>query len=406
MALAWRMSEESWFDGVDWLDNLKLRAGWGQIGNDKISSDSFLLTMFNSGPTFVDYVLGREQALVDGATVLTWVNAGGKWETTEQWNVGLDFGFWGGLLSGSLDVYQRDTKEMLLGVKAPAHVGNRYDAVANVGTVRNQGLELALDHQNRIGKVTYSIGGNLSFVKNELTALNGGNPVYGDVTICNEGLPLYTIWGYEYDGIYQSDTEAWQHMHAYDYNELPYHAGDARFVDQNGDGKIDDEDKVDLGNPFPWLTYGLNLGAEFYGFDVNVFFQGVYGNKIYNNVRVRTEGKGTEATLGTQMRDVWSVDNPDGSIPNPYGNSINYATSSRFVESGAYLRLKNLQVGYTIPQEITKKAGIDRCRFYVTGSNLLTFTKYTGYDPEVGGGVDYGNYPQSRTWMFGINLDF
>ena len=406
MALAWRMSEESWFDGVDWLDNLKLRAGWGQIGNDKISSDSFLLTMFNSGPTFVDYVLGREQALVDGATVLTWVNAGGKWETTEQWNVGLDFGFWGGLLSGSLDVYQRDTKEMLLGVKAPAHVGNRYDAVANVGTVRNQGLELALDHQNRIGKVTYSIGGNLSFVKNELTALNGGNPVYGDVTICNEGLPLYTIWGYEYYGIYQSDTEAWQHMHAYDYNELPYHAGDARFVDQNGDGKIDDEDKVDLGNPFPWLTYGLNLGAEFYGFDVNVFFQGVYGNKIYNNVRVRTEGKGTEATLGTQMRDVWSVDNPDGSIPNPYGNSINYATSSRFVESGAYLRLKNLQVGYTIPQEITKKAGIDRCRFYVTGSNLLTFTKYTGYDPEVGGGVDYGNYPQSRTWMFGINLDF
>ena len=275
-----------------------------------------------------------------------------------------------------------------------------------MGTVRNQGLELALDHQNRIGKVTYSIGGNLSFVKNELTALNGGNPVYGDVTICNEGLPLYTIWGYEYDGIYQSDTEAWQHMHAYDYNELPYHAGDASFVDQNGDGKIDDEDKVDLGNPFPWLTYGLNLGAEFYGFDVNVFFQGVYGNKIYNNVRVRTEGKGTEATLGTQMRDVWSVDNPDGSIPNPYGNSINYATSSRFVESGAYLRLKNLQVGYTIPQEITKKAGIDRCRFYVTGSNLLTFTKYTGYDPEVGGGVDYGNYPQSRTWMFGINLDF
>ena len=137
-----------------------------------------------------------------------------------------------------------------------------------------------------------------------------------------------------------------------------------------------------------------------------MFFQGVYGNKIYNNVRVRTEGKGTEATLGTQMRDVWSVDNPDGSIPNPYGNSINYATSSRFVESGAYLRLKNLQVGYTIPQEITKKAGIDRCRFYVTGSNLLTFTKYTGYDPEVGGGVDYGNYPQSRTWMFGINLDF
>lgn len=407
LALAWRVNEESWMKQFSNLDNLKLRAGWGQIGNDKISTDSFILKMFNSGPTFVDYVFGKEQALVNGATVLTWVNKGGKWETTEQWNVGLDFGFWHGLLSGTLDVYQRDTKEMLLGVKAPAHVGNRYDAVANVGTVRNQGVELTLDHQNRVGKVSYNIGGNVSFVKNELTALNGGSPVYGDVTVCDEGYPLYTIWGYEYAGIYGSDTEAWQHMYYYkSYEELPYHAGDAKFVDQNNDGKIDDDDKVNLGNPFPWLTYGLNFGAEFYNFDVSIFFQGVYGNSIYNNVRIRTEGKGTEATLGTQMRNVWSVNNPDGDIPNPYGNSINYATSSRFVESGAYFRLKNLQIGYTIPQKITQKAFIERCRIYVTGSNLLTLTGYTGYDPEVGGGVDYGNYPQSRTWMFGINLDF
>lgn len=411
-ALAWRVSEESFMESFSNLDNLKLRVGWGQIGNDKIGNDSFILKVFNSGPTFVDYPLGINQELQTGATVLTWVNSGGKWETTEQWNIGLDFGFWNGLLSGSVDLYNRDTKEMLLGVTAPAHVGNRYSAVKNVGTVRNQGIELALDHSNSIGKVNYSIGGNVSFVKNELTALNGGAPVYGDVTISNEGLPLYTFWGYEYEKIYQSDTEAWGHLTYYeDIDQLPYHAGDAKFKDLSGpdgepDGKIDDYDKTNIGNPFPWLTYGLNMGAEFHGLDLQLFFQGVYGNKIYNQMRVRTEGKGTEATLGTQMRDVWSTSNLSGSIPNPYGNSANYAASSRFIESGAYFRLKNVQLGYTIPQKYTKKAYIERCRFYVTANNLFTITKYTGYDPEVGGGVDYGNYPQSRTFMFGVNLDF
>ena len=411
-ALAWRISDEPFMKDYTFLDNLKLRAGWGQIGNDKIGSNSFILKVFNTGPTFVDYPLGENQDLQTGSTVLTWVNSGGKWETTEQLNVGLDFGFFNGLLNGSVDLYKRDTKEMLLGVKAPAHVGNRYDAVKNVGTVMNKGIEIALDHNNRIQNVNYSIGGNVSFVKNELTALNGGNPVYGDFTISDEGLALYTFWGYKYEGIYKSDTEAWQHLYSYtDIDELPYHAGDAKFADISGpdgkpDGKIDDYDKTDLGNPFPWLTYGINLSADFYNFDIAMFFQGVYGNKIYNQMRVRTEGKGTESTLGTQMRDVWTTNNQNGSIPNPYGSSNNYAASSRFIESGAYLRLKNLQVGYTIPQVYTKKVGIDRFRLYVSASNLFTITDYTGYDPEVMNGVDYGNYPQSRTILFGVNLDF
>ncbi|NDV46810.1 TonB-dependent receptor [Paludibacter sp. 221] len=411
-ALAWRISEESFMDDFDNLDNLKLRAGWGQIGNDKIGDDSFILKVFNSGPTFVDYPFGETSKTQTGATVLTWVNSGGKWETTEQLNIGVDFGFWNGLLSGNVDLYQRDTKEMLLPVTAPAHVGNRYDAVKNVGTVRNQGIEIALDHSNKIGKVSYNIGGNVSFVRNELTALNGGAPIYGDVTVSNEGLPLYTFWGYNYLGIYKDDTEAWRHLYSYeDIDQLPYHAGDAKFEDISGpdgapDGKIDDYDKTSLGNPFPWLTYGVNLGAEFYGVDIQLFFQGVYGNEIYNKMRVRTEGKGTEAALGTQMRDAWTVNNQTGTIPNPYGNSNNYATSSRFVESGAYFRLKNVQVGYTIPKKHTEKLFISRCRLYVTANNLFTITKYTGYDPEVGGGVDYGNYPQSRTFMFGINMDF
>nr|MDA3853048.1 TonB-dependent receptor [Bacteroidales bacterium] len=191
------------------------------------------------------------------------------------------------------------------------------------------------------------------------------------------------------------------------------------------DGLIDDFDKKDIGNPFPWLTYGLNLSAEYKGFDMQIFFQGVYGNEIYNAVRHRTEGAGNESTLSTSMRDVWvdytdvmkqsmenyGIDwtkliNTDGSIPNPIGNPMNRETSDRLVESGAYFRLKNLQLGYTLPKAITEQAGIGRCRFYVSGTNLFTITQYTGYDPEVGSGIDYGNYPQARTVTLGVNLDF
>lgn len=405
-AFAWRISDEPWMKDMTQIDHLKLRAGWGQIGNDKIASDNFILKMFNSGPTFVDYVLGQDQQLANGATVLTYVNQGGKWETTEQWNVGMDFGLFNNLISGNADFFVRDTKEMLLSVKAPAQVGNRYDPVANVGTVRNQGVELTLEHHGKKGKLSYDLSGNVSFVENRLTALNGGDRVYGDRSISDEGYPLYTFWGYQYDGIYKSDDEALTYLDGYTSETIPFHAGDARYADLNLDGIISDADKKNIGNPFPWLTYGFNAGVNYGNFDLQLFLQGVSGNKIYNALRTRTEGKGVEATLGTQMRNVWTTASPYGDIPNPYGTSLNFETSSRFVESGAYLRLKNIQLGYSLPKTLINEIGIQRIRLYLTGSNLLTLTPYTGYDPEVGNGVDYGNYPQSRTLMFGVNAEF
>lgn len=408
-ALAWRISEEPWMKGIQNMDNMKIRFGWGQIGNDKVGSDAFNLTMFNSGPTFVDYVFGQTQQLANGATVLTYVNAGGKWETTEQINAAVDFAFFNGLISGSVDVFNRDTKDMILPVTAPAQVGNRYSPSANVGTVRNQGIEITLEHHNKIGKINYSLNGNVSFINNKLIALNGGSRLYFDRTTINEGDPLFTFWGYKYLGVYQTDAEATTYLPGYKAGENPFKAGDAKFADLNGDGKIDldgNNDKTALGNPFPWLTYGLNASADYMGFDIQLFFQGVYGNKIYNAERERTEGKGLEATLSTTMRDVWTASNPTGSIPNPYGSSISMYNSSRFLEDGAYLRLKNVQIGYTIQANITKQAKINRIRVYASANNLLTFTNYTGYDPEVGSGVDYGNYPQSRTIMLGINVDF
>lgn len=406
MAAAWRISEEPFLKDVDILDNLKLRVGWGQIGNEKIGSNSFTQVMFNAGPTFVDYPLGVNQELVPGATVLTYVNTGGMWETTEQINVGVDFGLWNGKLVGTVDLFKRDTKNMLLSVAAPAHVGNRYASTANVGTVSNKGIELTLAHYNRVGEFNYSINGNVSFIDNELTALNGGERVYGDRSICDMGLPLWTLWGYEYEGIYRTNEEVLEHQHAQSALTVTEHAGDARYKDQNGDGLINDDDLVALGNAFPWLTYGLNFSLDWRGLDVSIFFQGVYGNEIYNALRLRTEGKGQEATLSTSMRDVWSITNPKGSIPNPWGSSRNFENSSRYVEDGSYLRLKDLTIGYTLPKRWTDKMHMQRWRFYISATNLLTFTKYSGYDPEVGGGVDYGNYPQSRTIMFGTNINF
>ncbi|MFI3239577.1 MAG: TonB-dependent receptor [Bacteroidales bacterium] len=405
-SLAWKISDEEFMKGIDCLNFLKVRAGWGQIGNDKIGNDSFTLTVFNSGPTFTDYVLGTTQDLATGATVLTYVNNGGKWETTEQINVGIDFGLFGNKFTGTLDLYQRDTKDMLLSVTAPAHVGNRYAALANVGTVSNKGVELSLTYQSSVADLNYNITGNVAFVDNELTELNGGSVVYGDKTICDEGLSLYSFYGYEYAGIYQSDAEALEYLDGYTADDIPYHAGDAIYVDQNGDGIIDDDDKTVIGDQYPSITYGLNIGADWRGFDVQIFFQGVYGNEIFNALRQRTEWDGTESTLSTTMRDVWTTTNTDGTIPNPYGTSNNNWDSSRFIEDGSYLRLKNVQIGYTIPRNVIRKAGLQGCRVYLSGSNLLTFTNYTGYDPEVGGGVDYGNYPQSRTFMLGTTINF
>ena len=404
-AAAWRIGKEQWMSGVTWLEDLKIRVGWGRIGNDKIGDNAFLLTMMNAGPTFVDYVLGQDQALATGATILTYVNNGGKWEATEQWNAGVDFGFFKNRFTGTIDLFQRDTKDMLLSVTAPAHVGNRYSATANVGTVRNRGVEVTLNHRNQIGDVSYNIGGNVSFISNELTALNGGEKVWGDRTVCDEGLPLYSFWGYEYDGIFRTDEEISTHLWA-DGASAGYNPGDVRFRDINSDGKIDENDKTAIGNPFPWLTYGLNLGLEWKGVDLQLFFQGVYGNEIYNALRLRTEGSGNEATLSTAMRDVWTMDNPDGSIANPLGNPINKENSSRYVEDGSYMRLKNVQIGYTLPSRWTERIKMSRCRIYLSGSNVFTLTDYSGYDPEVGGGVDYGNYPQSRTFMLGVNINF
>ncbi len=427
MSLAWRLSQESFMEGAStWLDNLKIRAGYGRVGNDDVPNGSFIPTMGTGMDVFYGYPLGLTPVIQPGAAVLTQVNVDGKWETNEQWDAAVDFSFWGSKLSGTVEYFRRNTLDALMYVKAPAQVGNMYDLIRNVGLIRNEGFELTLDHRYTVGKFSYNIGGNLSYIKNMLVETNGGSPLWGDRIKTDAGMPLNSFWGYEYEGIYQSDEEALEHLYSYTSETIGVHAGDAKYKDLNNDGKIDDNDQTYIGNPFPKLTYGLSLGADFYGVDIQLFFQGVYGNSVYNALRLRTEGAGDECTLSTSMRDVWvgytpiiqnalvsagvnyfELENRDGTIPNPKGSPMNTENSSRFVEDGSYLRLKNLQIGYTLPKDITKKFYVERLRVYMTASNLFTLTKYSGYDPEVGTyAVDYGNYPQSRTFTFGLNVNF
>ena len=431
VALAWRLSEEPFMRDLDldWLDNIKIRAGFGQVGNDGINSNSFQYAMGSSVNVFYGYPLGPEQDAgnaTGGAAVLTLVDENGKWETNQQWDAGIDFAFWNGMLSGTIDYFHRSTVDAILFVNAPAQVGNRYSLARNVGNILNEGVEISLNHENKVGEIHYSIGANVSFLHNELTKLNGGSPLWGDRTKTDEGMALNSFWGYNYEGIYQTDQEALEQLYTYTETTIGVHAGDARYTDVNGDGKLDEDDKMVIGNPFPKLTYGLNFGMDLYGVDIQLFFQGAAGNKIYNAQRQMLEGDGSGYALADYMKDeVWvgyteavqnallargvnyfELENRNGTIPNPLGSPTNTENSTRFIEDGSYLRLKNLQIGYTFPLKWTQKFRCSRLRVYATASNLFTITKYKGYDPEVGGGVDYGNYPQSRTFTFGLNANF
>ncbi|MBP9016812.1 MAG: TonB-dependent receptor [Paludibacteraceae bacterium] len=426
-SLGWRASEEEFFAPLrSVFDSFKLRVGWGQIGNENISSNNYFAKV-QTGSQFVSYVLGDDQHMAYGATMVSLPTEFLKWETTEQTNVGLDVSFLNNRLYGNIDYYVRDTKDMLLNVVLPEHIGMLFSSPDNVGKVRNSGLELLVNWKNRISKdVDYSLSANLSTVKNRFVEMGTSSPIYSEgfkgenLVVSKEGSPLYSFYGYTFDGIFQNQQEVDEYVKR-DENGTPLRdengdleyiipgvqPGDVRYVDKNHDGQITDLDKSILGSSFPTLTYGFNASLGYKGFDVSLFFQGVSGNKIYNCNRVFLEGgEGAKVTnLGTDMLHAFTLEHPSATIPRAYGRASNYWASDRFLEDGSYLRLKNAQIGYSLPRNVLSNAKIESCRFYVSGSNLLTFTNYSGYDPEASfSGVDRGNYPQAITFLFGVQL--
>lgn len=408
VSMGWVINREDFFN-FEPLSLLKVRGSWGRNGNDRIGSYGFTSVVLNGQ----NYTFGAEENITNGAIALTISNPDLQWETVTQTNLGLDFEFWEGKLYGSADYYIKNTVDMLYNAPIPGIVGAAAPT-RNIGEVQNKGIELLVNTRGEIGGLDYEIGGNIAFSNNEVKFLGGGDPTFsgntfvqGAIAKTDIGQPIASFFGYKTDGIFQTQQEVEDHA----FQSTGTAPGDIRFQDLNEDGIVNADDRTYIGNPSPDFIYGMNLGLGYKGFDLSAFIQGVHGNEIFNaSVRYDKVGGNRPASI----LERWTgpgTSNFEPKVGITDANNNNRA-SDRFVEDGSYLRLKNVQVGYTLPNGLLKRFDISKLRFYVSGQNLLTKTNYTGYDPEIGTrgpleiGIDRGFYPSSRTILGGLQLTF
>lgn len=411
VSAGWVLSREEFWN-ANLVNFLKLRASWGQNGNDRIGDYGFTTIVFSGQ----NYTFGPGQVITNGSVALTAANPDLKWETITQTDVGLDAELLEGRLNFTGDFYIKNTSDMLYAAPIPLTAGTA-PPVRNVASVRNTGWELALNYRNRDHALKYSAGGNIAFVKNEVTSLGeGGEPVFAgrvqsanaNVTKTEVGQPIGAFFGFVTDGIFQNTDEIARHA----FQNEATSPGDIRFKDLNGDGVINNDDQTWIGNPAPDFIYGMTFDLEFKGFDLGVFLQGSHGNDIYN-ATVRYDF--TYVNRPASVLNRWT--GPGTSNVEPRVNlndpNQNARVSDRFVENGAYLRVKNMQLGYSLPASLLRKLRFEKFRLYVSAQNLFTLTRYTGMDPEIGAyggaleaGIDRGFYPQARVWLGGINVSF
>ena len=414
---AWRVSEESFMEDVDFVTDLKVRGGYGINGNDGIGD--FLFTTGIEG--FRNYILGPGNEVFPGATVAGSGNPDLKWEESRQTNVGVDVALFDARLEVTADYFVKNTVDLLLGVPQLSTSGaQRFGQVQNAGDIRNRGVELSLGWNDTAlgGDFTYRLQGNIATVSNEVTGLGataeltGGNYRQGPVTRTVVGQPIGSYYGHVTDGIFQTQEEVDNHA----FQEQGTAPGDIRFRDLNDDGVINDADRTFLGNPFPDFTYGLNGSFAYAGFDVNFYLQGVAGNELFAAYEFYTLGSGI-FNLEEDALDRWNGPGTSNDMPRLTVNDPNQNTriSDRYVRDGSYLRLKNLTFGYTVPDRLFESVGasVRRARLFVGAQNLLTFTGYNGFDPEIGErngvldrGIDRGVYPQARTYTVGLDFQF
>jgi len=413
LSLGWRISEEDFMKSLEGVSDLKLRASYGETGNDRIGDYVYQATI-NSN---FFYPLGG--TLQPGSTISALANADLRWETTIMKNIGLDVGLFRDKLNLSFEWFDNRTEGMILGVPIPPSLGFDGAPVANVGTVNNRGVELTLGYRKYEGDFQFSIDGNIGFVRNELVSLGVGNTIFGPefqgdpMTFTEEGRPIAYFFGWIADGLFQEGDETSQQPNA--------SAGDIRFRDINDDGEITAADRTFLGHYLPDFTYGLNFSANYKNFDFTMFLQGVQGNEVFNLLRYHTEGMTRLFNASTVVLDRWTPTNTNTDVPRAISGdpNRNARASSRWIEDGSYMRVKNLIVGYSIPSAALNtwsKGTISKVRVYFMAQNPLTFTNYTGYDPEIaaraginstlGQGIDYGQFPAARTFIGGLQLTF
>ncbi|MDQ3015108.1 MAG: TonB-dependent receptor [Bacteroidota bacterium] len=407
----WIISHEDFWTSEK-IDFVKLRASWGQNGNDRIGDYSFT-TVVSSGQ---NYAFGPNETITNGSVALNAANPDLKWETSTQTDIGLDVELMEGRINFTTDYYIKKTTDMLYAAPIPL-VGGTAAPIQNIATAENMGFEFALGYRNIDHALRYYFGGNIAFIKSEVTGLGvGGEPVFsGYVQAANTnaaktdvGHPLASFFGYVTDGIFQTQDEV--EAAAFQSNETA--PGDIRFKDLDGNGVIDVNDQTYIGNPTPKITYGINGDVEWKGIELNIFLQGTSGNDIFNNtvrydfIYVNRPASVLERWTGPGT----SNDEPRVNLSDPNQNA---RVSDRFVEDGSYLRLKTIQLGYNLPKAWLQKVGFEKFKIYVSGHNMLTFTKYEGLDPEIGSvggslelGIDRGFYPQARTVMGGLSVTF
>lgn len=412
MGLGWNITQETFMKSQTFFSNLKLRGSWGKVGNDGIPSSVYLpLATVN-----IPYFFNGQQYLGISFDQLPDRNV--KWETNEEFDVGLDFTVLNNHLSGQVDVYRKKTKNALVVVNLPAIIGDADNSfITNAASFENSGVELTLAWSDQVGKDwNYSIGGNIAYNKNRIVGLNGGQALFagtvgnqGFTTKSDNGQPIGSFYLLQNDGVFQTDEEA-----------APWggQAGDLRYKDLSGpdgkpDGKITDLDRDFSGSYQPKILYGTNLKVGFKSFDLSIDGYGTGGAKIYN---------GKKATRGTNPRDNvetdvvnsrWTVNNK--SMKEPRANLGNLPASTYFLESGNFFRINNVTLGYTLPAAILAKAHITRLRLFLTAQNLVTFTRYSGFTPELlssdarpalNSGIELNAYPSNRIFAFGVNMGF
>jgi TonB-linked SusC/RagA family outer membrane protein len=422
ISAGWNIAEESFMKSITPVNSLKIRASWGQLGNDAIGAFGYLSSI-RLGTVNDNYVLGANQALEIGASMSRPGNPNLKWETSEQTNFGVDASFLNERLYLTADYFIKTTKDMLVSLPVSFEAGFQTAPSVNGGKVRNSGVELLLGYRSEIGGFTFDVSGNLATLRNEVLSLGVGQPIAGPTlgftsissSFTEVGQSIGYFRGYVVDGIYQTNDEVNKTLQP---NAV---AGDFRFRDVNGDNQLSDADRVKLGSPWPTMTYGMNFDFGYKGFDLNIMLQGVAGNQIFHSNKfaiypLKYFGGSGVVNGSKEVLNRWTPGSGTNEIPRlAYVDANgNYANSSSFyVEDGDYMRIRNLTLGYRIPQSLISKAKMfQSARFYVSAQNLFTFTKYSGFDPEIGStnplqsGVDNGVYPQPRTFMAGINFGF
>ncbi|WP_089479534.1 SusC/RagA family TonB-linked outer membrane protein [Flavobacterium araucananum] len=386
----WVISKEKFMEKADWISNLKLRASWGQSGNQEIPNNTYQTLVSQAN---------------DNVKIIRYGNPDIKWETTTQTDFGLDLSILKNKLSITTDYFDKRTKDILLTVGLPATtVGVIESTYVNAGVVSNKGFEFGANFQNNDNAFKYGISGNFTTLTNRVEALqqyikNIEDLKMGTRTVV--GQPINSYYGYVFDGIYQNSAEINSQLYSNTNGAVP---GDMKFKDLNGDGQIDANDKTFIGNPIPKFTYGLAFNGSYKNFDISLLFQGVEGIDRYNNSRqVTTYSTKMPLNSNTEILNAWDGEGSSNTIPrvtfNPNGGG---QMSSAFIEDASYLRLKNIEIGYTFNPEIMGNANI---RIYMSGQNIFTVTKYTGFDPESTSLIDMGTYPQTKSFILGLKLN-